>query len=274
MRKPVFKSTTSSPPDPADYTLEVVAGEHIFQEGELGTEMFLIQSGRVEIYTRSEGKGRKERSLAKLERGDFFGEMAILEDRPRSAAARAITDVRLLRINGSTFTQMIQSNPEIAVRMMKKLSYRLRETDDMLREALSRTGQVPRSEEPGSALATQARGAATARTQGRHDQVLVHEPTGMEFSLSASAETTIGRRDPVTGIFPDVDLTPVDHQRSISRRHAKIYRRGDKFFFVEETGTMNGTFKNGQRLETGAPEEIRSGDELRCGVVSLRFVTD
>jgi predicted component of type VI protein secretion system len=75
----------------------------------------------------------------------------------------------------------------------------------------------------------------------------------------------------VTGIFPDIDLTPIDHQRSISRRHAKIYRRGDKFFFVEETGTMNGTFKNGERLETGSPVEIEPGDEVRCGVVALRF---
>ncbi|HEY4575235.1 MAG TPA: FHA domain-containing protein, partial [Thermoanaerobaculia bacterium] len=76
---------------------------------------------------------------------------------------------------------------------------------------------------------------------------------------------------PVTGIYPDIDLTPVDNQRSVSRRHAKIYRRGSKYFFGEEIGTMNATFLNGRRLETGIPSEIKTGDELRFGVVVLRF---
>ena len=100
---------------------------------------------------------------------------------------------------------------------------------------------------------------------------LLHLASGMEFPLSAGPETTIGRRDPVTGIFPDVDLTPVDNQRSVSRRHAKIYRRGAKFFLSEEIGTMNATFLNGARLETGVPGEVLPGAEVRCGVVVLRF---
>jgi predicted component of type VI protein secretion system len=63
----------------------------------------------------------------------------------------------------------------------------------------------------------------------------------------------------------------VDTQRSVSRRHAKIYRRGGKFFLSEEIGSMNSTFLNGGRLDTGVPSELRPGDELRCGVVNLRF---
>ena len=93
----------------------------------------------------------------------------------------------------------------------------------------------------------------------------------MEFFLAQSSETTIGRKDPVTGINPDVDLTPVDNQRSISRRHAKIYRRGPKFFVAEEIGTMNGTFVNGTRIETGVPMEIKEGDEVRFGVIETVF---
>src|SRR5687767_6629578 len=67
---------------------------------------------------------------------------------------------------------------------------------------------------------------------------LIHA-SGMEFPLSMGPETTLGRKDPVTGIFPDVDLTRVDAQRTVARRHAKIYRRGTKFFLAEEIGTMN-----------------------------------
>lgn len=262
MGKVVFKSTSNRSPE--DFTMEVASGEHVFREGDLGTEMFLIQEGEVEIYT---GSGEDAKSLATLERGDFFGEMALLEDRPRSASARAATDSRLVRINGSTFNQMLQTNPEIAVRMMRKLSRRLRETDRMLQEALGRSGPVSPEIPPMEA-------AEATTVAERATEVLKHESSGLVFPLAASSETTIGRRDPVTGIYPDVDLTPVDHQRSISRRHAKVLRRGNSFFVSEEIGTMNGTFINGNRLETGKPEEVKSGDELRCGVVNLRFKAD
>ncbi len=100
---------------------------------------------------------------------------------------------------------------------------------------------------------------------------LIHVPTGMEFQLSAGPETTIGHKDAITGIYPDIDLTPVDPQHSVSRRHAKIYRRGSRFFLGEEIGTMNATFVNGARLETGIPVQIHPGDRLRIGVVELEL---
>lgn len=261
MANPVFKTTSGAPaPDPGagrkGYALELKAGDYVFREGELGTEMYIINEGKVEILNKV---GDEEQVLATLEKGDFFGEMSVLEDLPRAASARAATDVRLLQINGSTFDQLLRSNPEIAVRMMRKLSRRLRETDEMLRSVMGTkvaSRELPRQE-------------VQAATEG--PERLVHTPSGMEFHLSNGSETTIGRKDPVTGIYPDIDLTPVDNQRSVSRRHAKIYRRGSKYFFGEEIGTMNSTFLNGKRLDTGIPAEIRSGDELRCGVVVLRF---
>jgi CRP-like cAMP-binding protein len=258
MNKPVFKTTSRKASQPS-FTVEFEAGEEIFAEGDLGTEMYIVQEGRVEILKQIHGESRQ---LAVLEKGDFFGEMAILEDLPRSASASAVTAVKVLMINGSTFDQMLRSNPEIAVRMMRKLSRRLRETDAMLREALGRPEEPqPMVEMPAAEEAHPA--AALER--------LIETRSGMEFFLAEGGETLIGRRDPVTGINPDVDLTPVDTQRSISRRHAKIFRRGDKYFLAEEIGTMNGTFVNGVRLETGVPSEIRIGDEIRCGLVPLAF---
>jgi Cyclic nucleotide-binding domain/FHA domain len=224
MGNPVFK-TTSGPGGPAPgadrkgYALEIKEGEFVFREGELGTEMYIINEGKVEILNQV---GDEEQVLATLEKGDFFGEMSVLEDLPRAASARAATDVRLLQINGSTFTSRELPRP----------------VPQVLAEGPER---------------------------------LVHAPSGMEFHLSNSSETTIGRKDPVTGIYPDIDLTPVDNQRSVSRRHSKIYRRGSKYFFGEEIGTMNSTFLNGKRMDTGIPAEIHTGDELRCGVVILRF---
>jgi CRP-like cAMP-binding protein len=262
--KPVFKTTGRKPL--GDYSAEYKSGDFIFREGDLGTEMFIIHEGRVEILQRV---ANEDKPLAVFEKGDFFGEMSILEDLPRTAAARALTDVKLLQINGSTFSQMLRDNPEIAVRMMRKLSRRLRETDRLLREALAASGEPvrPTSDVPSPETGEQAK-AATAEEAGER---LIHGKSGMEFALSRGSETTIGRKDPVTGIYPDIDLTPVDGQRSISRRHAKIYRRGNKFFLSEEIGTMNGTYCNGQRLETGVPTEVKPGDELRFGMVVTSF---
>ena len=62
-----------------------------------------------------------------------------------------------------------------------------------------------------------------------------------------------------------------DSQRSISRRHAKIFRREGRFYVREEIGTMNGTFVNGERIETGLPVEFKDGDEVRFGLVKTIF---
>jgi CRP-like cAMP-binding protein len=245
---------------PAGYILDLREGDFVFREGELGTEMYIIHEGKVEILSGAEGS---EQLLSVLEKGDFFGEMSILEDLPRGASARAVTDVKLLQINGSTFDQLLRNNPEIAVRMMRKLARRLRETDELLRSstehreaAVSVSREIPRMDEQAPAEGAER---------------LVHASSGMEFPLSTGLETTVGRKDAVTGIYPDIDLSPLDQQRSISRRHAKLYRRGSKFFVGEEIGTMNSTFVNGARLETGVPSEVRNGDEVRFGVVPLKF---
>lgn len=259
--KPVFK-TTSKRPNLPNYTVEFDSGEFIFREGDLGMEMYIIHEGKIEILKQIQAE---QRQLAVLEKGDFFGEMAILEDLPRTASARALADVKLLLINGTTFDQMLRTNPEIAVRMMRKLSRRLRETDRLLREVPGAAAVALDEPLPASPV------EAAESQLGRGPQCLVHDKSGMEFLLARGSETMIGRRDPVTGIDPDIDLTPADTQRSISRRHAKVYRRGAKFFIAEEIGTMNGTFVNGVRTETGVPTEIKYGDEVRCGLVNLKF---
>lgn len=257
MVKPVFK-TTRSKHDTPNFSVEFKAEELIFEEGDLGTEMYIVQEGKVAILKRFKGR---EQQLALLGQGDFFGEMSVLEDLPRTATARASTGCRLLEINGSTFDQMLRKNPEIAVRMMRKLSRRLRETDLRLREALG-------SEESQAPEMPTSDGAAERRTG---TEKLVHDLSSIEFFLSAGEETSVGRRDPVTGINPDIDLTPADSQRSISRRHSKIFRRDGRFYVREEIGTMNGTFVNGERVETGLPVEFKNGDEVRFGLVRTIF---
>jgi CRP-like cAMP-binding protein len=257
MAKAVFKATKSK--SEANFIVELDEGDFIFREGDLGTEMYIIQSGQVEILKRQAND--EERQLAVLGQGDFFGEMSILEDLPRTASARALSKCRLVEINGTTFDSMLRKNPEIAVRMMRKLSRRLRQTDALLRDVLgSEESQVPEMPAP-----------EVRPTGGHAADKLVHEESGMELHLAAGVYTTAGRRDPVTGIDPDVDLTPIDSQRSISRRHATLFRRGGKFYVREEIGTMNGTFINEERIQTGVPVEFKDGDEVRFGLVKTVF---
>ncbi len=104
----------------------------LFHEGDRGEDMYIIQSGKVKISKRIRGV---EKTLATLEKGEFLGEMAILNDKPRSATAETIEDCDMLVIDRKTFDSLIRGNAEIAMRFIKKLADRLREANEQM-EAL------------------------------------------------------------------------------------------------------------------------------------------
>ena len=106
----------------ARFGREFPAGATVFSEGESGKTMYVIQSGRVRI-TKSLPAG--SRVLAVLGAGEFFGEMAILNDKPRTATADIVEDARLLVLDAKTFEAMVVGNTEIAVRLIRKLARRL-----------------------------------------------------------------------------------------------------------------------------------------------------
>lgn len=80
----------------------------------------------------------------------------------------------------------------------------------------------------------------------------------------------LGRLDPASNIFPDVDLTRDGVQaQSVSRRHAEIFRQGLEVV-VEDLGSVNGTFVNGKRLDPYLPEPLRDGDILQLGKLLIK----
>ena len=111
---------------------KIPPGTVLFQEGDKGEEMYIIQSGRIKISKRIRGV---EKTLATLEKGEFFVEMAILNDKPRSASAETVEECEMLVIDRKTFDTLLRSNVEIAIRFIKRLADRLRETNDQM-EAL------------------------------------------------------------------------------------------------------------------------------------------
>jgi CRP-like cAMP-binding protein len=114
---------------------EFSKGTVLFREGEPGKEMYVVQQGKVHI---SKRVGDVEKILSTLGQGEFFGEMSILNNAPRSATAICAEDSKLLVIDPKTFEAMVRGNAEIALRMIKKLSDRLQEADNQIENLLHR----------------------------------------------------------------------------------------------------------------------------------------
>jgi CRP/FNR family transcriptional regulator, cyclic AMP receptor protein len=101
---------------------EYQPGEVVCREGEPGDMMFVIQSGAVRI---TKNVGGDEKLIAVLGPGEFVGELAILNAKPRTATATAAEPTRCLRVEGKTLESMVTKNSEIALRLIKKLAKRL-----------------------------------------------------------------------------------------------------------------------------------------------------
>lgn len=112
-------------------------GESIFLEGDESREMYVVVSGEVTVVKKS-AKG--EVVLATMKKGDFVGEMSLLESLPRSASAKAKGPTKLLVIQPGGFLLKIRRDPTFAFEMLQVLSRRIRITNDNLMKELGRLG--------------------------------------------------------------------------------------------------------------------------------------
>ena len=117
-------------------TRNVETGTALFRAGDEGDAMYLIESGQVRIAVTDDD--RKEIILAELARGDFFGEMAIIDGKKRSADAVISEDARLAVLSRDNFLRFIRNNPMVALEMLSATFSRLRTTDKMLQQRVSR----------------------------------------------------------------------------------------------------------------------------------------
>jgi CRP-like cAMP-binding protein len=120
----------------SDITAErdFLAGEVIFKEGDAGDAFYAVIEGKVRI---SKGiKGAGEEALTILDKGSYFGEMALIDEFPRSASAIAHTDCRVLMMDKADFSQLLSRNKELACKLLwvfcKVLSQRLRDTNEKI----------------------------------------------------------------------------------------------------------------------------------------------
>jgi CRP/FNR family cyclic AMP-dependent transcriptional regulator len=121
-------------------SLDCKTGAVLFRAGDEGDAMYLIEEGTVRICMRA--KDGHEVTLTELERGDFFGEMALLDGKRRSADARVAEDARLAVLSREHFLSFMRSNPNVALEMLTALANRLRHTDELLRHSATRNVNV------------------------------------------------------------------------------------------------------------------------------------
>lgn len=119
-------------------TREYAEGERVFTEGDPGNEMYYVEQGRVEIRHRV---GDKDEVLARLQPGQFFGEMAIFDADPRSATAIAARASRLVCYTRDEFEAAIREDPELASFLIEDLCTRLRKADQYVRDILESAGR-------------------------------------------------------------------------------------------------------------------------------------
>lgn len=108
--------------DYSSFQRSIEAEKMIFCEHEPGRELYIIQKGKVKI---TKIIDENEVLLAVLEPGDIFGEMALLDGKPRSASALAADDVQMMAINKANFENMVQAQPQLATRLITLLSERI-----------------------------------------------------------------------------------------------------------------------------------------------------
>jgi pSer/pThr/pTyr-binding forkhead associated (FHA) protein len=102
---------------------------------------------------------------------------------------------------------------------------------------------------------------------------LVIKEDGAEFPLAGKSEFLVGREDPVSNIYPDIDLTAhKGEEHGVSRTHAKIYAQGSQYL-IEDLNSTNSTYLNRQKLAAKTPTPIKDGDEVRFGKVEATFFT-
>ena len=124
-------------------------GELICREGESSAEMFVIRRGSVRVFKAS---GRGELELATLGKGDFFGEMSVLESLPRDASAQAVGEAEVLVMTPGALLVRLRRDPTFAFELLRRLSGRVRSLNAKLVALLGTQSENPEPRRPDALL--------------------------------------------------------------------------------------------------------------------------
>jgi CRP/FNR family transcriptional regulator/CRP/FNR family cyclic AMP-dependent transcriptional regulator len=166
-------------------------GETVVLEGDCSMKaLYLIASGTVQVYMT--GVDGRETILSFLERGDFFGEMSLIDGEPRSASVRTVTDAQLMIIHREPFLTLIRQTPEIAMSLLSEMSKRLRKANKQIGSlsTMSVSGRVA-----GTLLnLMEERGMRIHTDNGQMVTVIHNRPTQQQLAdMSGTTRETVSR---------------------------------------------------------------------------------
>jgi hypothetical protein len=211
-------------------------GEVIIQENEPGEAAYIIESGQVEVSKEQNGK---RIHLGTRKPGEIFGEMSIIDEKPRSASVTAVTETTVKEIHRDDFLNILQSDQDAAVKILQSLFNRLREASQLVLQMQVETGNIT----PFAGRAAEEKPLIVS-LEGLTPQAAESLPANpyqvSEFPFRIGRESS----DPLT--YNDLTI-PDQRPYQLSRHHAAIFRNGDQVG-VGDRGSTLGSELNGQRI--------------------------
>lgn len=277
-----------------DFFVEVAAGSTLFKQGDAGGALYIIESGQIDLFPAGAGE-----ALISLGPGDCCGEAALLDKQPHTATAVAKSRTRLLRIERAALPEVLRINADVATALLGKFAARIAHLESSLVDAAHVQAPAPPPSKPVAPVApkpVEASAPAPPPPPAPPKPVAAPvpappppppppkpaAPVALALRVTAANQVValdatrtqflIGRPDPATGTTPEIDLGPFDVQRTLSRRHAMLLRDGAQYSIREDAATTNGTYLNGERLQTGIAMPVKTGDKLRFGSIEVELI--
>lgn len=247
-------------------------GEVIFQEGEAGDHVCLITSGHAEVVR---DLGDRSVVLGIVGAGEFVGEMAVVEGRPRSATVRAVNAVEGKKIGKDDFFRLIAEDKNLAHSLIVRLSERLRLVDQMLADAAQPDADKAAPSDAASASVNQPARAVRMTLLAGADRLDRYVPE--EGLVLESLPFVVGRRPAPNEELPKgVDLSVQDSKPfRLSRKHFAVEPSGD-WYAVRDLGSHLGTQVNGETVGENFPRDTKAlevGDNtIIAGGVDSHFI--
>jgi CRP/FNR family cyclic AMP-dependent transcriptional regulator len=243
---------------PMHFDLDAV----LFRQGDPSDHVILIVSGSADVLRET---GDEAIVLGTVRAGEFVGEMGVLEGRVRSATVRAAEPVEAELIERQAFLDRVSAEPELARKLLLRMSARLRDVEDMLAQ-LYASHEAADGADAGRELVPLAPSAEAA-----HALTLIGSTYAAKFYIGPNPikiphlPFTIGRQhdqhEPPSVITPDLAI-PEDEPHRLSRAHFSLIRDGDDFLVRDLNSTL-GTIVNGQPLGRDFPVDsapLRQGE--------------
>ncbi len=244
------------------YIKHFKAGDVIYEKGDLQTDFYIINKGKVQIKIEENNI-----VLTTLIKGDFFGEESLNSEHIAAFTVDVIEDSDIIEIPYVYLVDMMKKSTKIALKILKKLSEK---NLKMLNNLLTVEKKIVIVDEQKDADEDTHDDTTSKKLPSGIKAYLIIQRSNRIVQL-IKIKTFLGRRDYTTGFIPDVDLTREDEEKYISRKHSSISYIDGKFHIAEEPGSVNGTYLNGEKLNTGVKYELKNEDELTLCHLNLKF---